>query len=170
MILTKYTIAWEKLPDANRKNMNQASVDSLKQFPADWPELEYLTSDGFVGRQNDLLDNGLPLQAIVTNQYSSILAALVAPLSRGNVTIASADSADLPLVNPNWLSHPTDQQVAVEGYKRAREFFSATSIKPVLIGEEVFPGSKVQSDDDILKTIQQSFNTVRSPLPHIEIC
>lgn len=52
--------------------------------------------------------------------YGTIFTALVAPLSRGNVTIKSSDTSDLPIINPNWLSHPADAEVAVAGFKRAR--------------------------------------------------
>lgn len=82
------------------------------------------------------------------------------PLSRGNVSISSADTAVQPLINPNWLTHPTDQQVAVAAYKRARQAFATPVMREVLIGPEAYPGADVQSDEEILTTIKLSFNTV----------
>lgn len=84
----------------------------------------------------------------------------VAPLSRGNVSISSSDTADQPLINPNLLTHPTNQQVAIAAYKRAREVFSAPVMQEVIIGPEVFPGPSVQTDEEILNIIRMSFNTV----------
>ena len=86
--------------------------------------------------------------------------ALVAPYSRGNVTINSANAADPPIINPNWLSDPRDQATVIAGYKRARQIFNTRAMAPVLIGKEYFPGAAVQSDAQILEVIRQSFTTV----------
>ena len=86
--------------------------------------------------------------------------ALVAPLSRGNVTINSSDTNVLPLVNPNWLSSLTDQEVAVAAFKRAREFAATPAMQKTIIGEEAFPGPQVESDEGLLELIKESFNTV----------
>lgn len=86
--------------------------------------------------------------------------ALVAPYSRGNVTINSADAARPPVINPNWLTDPRDQATVVAGYKRARQIFNTRAMAPILIGNEYFPGAAVQSDAQILEVIRQSFTTV----------
>lgn len=65
-----------------------------------------------------------------------------------------------PLIDPNWLSDPRDQEVAVAGYKRAREFFQTRAMKAVTIGDEYSPGAKVSNDADILKQIKTDFDTV----------
>jgi hypothetical protein len=69
--------------------------------------------------------------------------------------------ADQPIINPNWLTHPTDQVVAVAAYKRVREMW-ATSVmqEGVVLGPEYFPGLNVSSDAEILTLIRESFNTV----------
>ena len=93
--------------------------------------------------------------------YASTLIALVAPLSRGTIDISSADTADPPIINPNWLTHPADQAVAVAGYKRARQLLSTNAMKPILIGPEFFPGTDaVHTDAQILDIIRRSFGTV----------
>lgn len=83
---------------------------------------------------------------------------LLTPLSRGNITLASADMSDAPLINPNWLTHPTDQQVAVAAFKRGRQFFNTTAIEPILIGEELLPGPQDlpfnSTDAEILTYLQ----------------
>ncbi len=85
----------------------------------------------------------------------------MAPFSRGNVTIASSDTADNPIISPNWLLDPRDQEIAVAGFKRARQVFETDSIrKTVNGGAEFFPGAKVKSDADILKVIMQTASTI----------
>ena len=87
---------------------------------------------------------------------------LVAPLSSGTITISSAKMKGPPIIDSNWLIHPTDQAVAVTGYKRARAFFESSAMKPVLIGGECFPeaSASVTSDEDILAFIGKSFGAV----------
>lgn len=93
--------------------------------------------------------------------YATVSVALVAPLSRGTVDITSADATDPPLIDPQWLTHPTDQAVAVAGYKRVRQLFHTTAMQPVLLGNEYFPGEdKVRTDAQILALIRKSFSTV----------
>lgn len=85
---------------------------------------------------------------------------MVSPTSRGNVTIRSADTADLPVINPNWLATDTDQKVAVAAYKRIRAAFQSNAMAPVIIGLEYFPGPSVQTDADILEIIRNTVMTI----------
>ena len=139
-------VAWEKLPPSSRANLSASALSDLASFPSDWPELEFIIGDA--SNPND------------TNSYSSVIGALVAPLSRGYVTITSNDTEDLPIFNPNWLSHPTDQAVAIQAFRRCRAVFNTSAIQPVLIGEEFVPGATVQTDEEILAFIQKSATTV----------
>lgn len=92
--------------------------------------------------------------------YAATLPALVAPFSRGNVTIQSANTADNPIVNPNWLTDPRDQEVAVAAFKRARQIMQTPSITPIIIGEEASPGINVTTDAEILAAIQNGSSTI----------
>ena len=139
-------VAWEKLPASYRANLSTTAQADLSTFPSDWPELEFI-----IGDANNPLDD---------NNYASCIGAIVAPLSRGNVTINSTDTAEIAIFNPCWLCHPTDQEVAVQSLKRCRDMFAATAIQPVLIGPEFLPGSKVQTDEEILAYIQETAGTV----------
>lgn len=139
---------FEKLPD--RSSLSASTNASLAFFPSDWPEAGYLPIDAYTGYasqpSSETLSDGF--------NYASIAAVLLAPLSRGNVTIRSADTADLAVVSPNWLSHPADVQVAIAAFKRARQIFA--NMADITIGPEKLPGPAVQSDADILAFIQQS--------------
>ncbi|KAI9751373.1 MAG: hypothetical protein M4579_006096 [Chaenotheca gracillima] len=150
-------LAYEKLPRQSRKALPRSALRDLNTFPRDWPEIEYLTLASYLGAQDNYI-TGQPRDAY---QYASLAAALVAPLSRGTVDISSNDTADPPLIDPAWLTHPTDQAVAIASYKRLREFFNTDALQDVLIGPEYFPGEeKVQTDAEILDIVKKSFNTV----------
>lgn len=95
-----------------------------------------------------------------SNQYGTLAVAIIAPMSRGNVSISSADMAVQPLINPNWLTTKTDVEVAIAACKRAREVFATPEMRRVIIGEEIYPGSQYQTDEQILDIIRASFNTV----------
>ena len=166
-------LAFEKLPQPLRGNLSAAAQQDLTQFPDDWPEIEYLPVSGYFGYNYDLTTDA-PQDAY---QYSTIASALVAPLSRGNVSISSTDTngisaakavltdanvccLDPPVINPNWLTHPTDVEVAIGAFKRARDIYTAPALQEITIGPEYFPGPQVQTDDDILTLIRKAANTV----------
>jgi choline dehydrogenase len=98
----------------------------------------------------------LAVPGVLGHNYAVIFADLVAPLSRGNVTIISADTSALPVYNPNYLSSHTDQEVAVQIFRRARELLNSPAFASILIGEEIFPGIAVQTDAEILATLKVS--------------
>ncbi|PBP17670.1 GMC oxidoreductase [Diplocarpon rosae] len=149
-------LGWEKVPDALRNGFTPAIKADLASFPEDWPEIEYLSAPGYVGDFGSLPFN----QPKDGYQYATILAAIVAPLSRGTVTLASANADDLPIIDPKWLTSPTDQAVAIAAYKRLRAAFASNAMAGVLIGGEYFPGPAVQTDAQILDTIQKTVQTV----------
>lgn len=92
--------------------------------------------------------------------YASILGVLIAPRSRGTVTLESTDTRDLPIINPNWLGDPADQEVAISIFKRIREAFTSKAMSPIVLGEEYYPGNHVQSDSDILEYIKNNVMTL----------
>jgi choline dehydrogenase len=96
------------------------------------------------------------------SNYAAVVAALVAPLSRGTVSIASNDTSDAPLIDPRWLTHPTDQAVAIAAQRRLRQLFATKAMKGVVVGERVYPApSKVEETDaQLLSEVRAGFNTV----------
>ncbi|RMY33738.1 hypothetical protein D0866_05714 [Hortaea werneckii] len=149
-------LGWEKVPDSLRSSLPFSAQDDLNSFPDDWPEIEYLSAPGYIGNFTSLTGT----QPKDGYQYGSVLATLVKPLSRGNVTIKSTDTSDKPLMNPK-LAHPTDQQVAIAAYKRARQVFHTTFMEPALVEKDkYFPGFDVQSDEDLLNVIRGFVMTV----------
>lgn len=121
--------------------------------------MQYISAAGYMGNFSDLvLDQ--PWDGF---QYASMIGVLVSPTSRGNVTIQSTDTSDLPLINPNWLSTEADQEVAIAMLKRMRQAFQSKAMAPVVIDEEYYPGNQVSSDEQILEFIRSHVMTIFHP-------
>lgn len=144
-------IGWEKVPESMR-----AGLGDLDSYPADWPEVEYVSGAGYIGN----LATPVASQPKDGYNYASILGLLVAPQSRGNVTLKSADANILPRISTAYLQSPTDQKVAVAAYKRMRQVFQTNTVKGILIGDEYYPGKQVETDEQILDLIKGSLQTV----------
>lgn len=87
-------LAFEKLPASSRKTLSDATQKVLKDFPSDWPEVEYLAVNGYLGYQNNYQRDN-PTDGF---NYFTVAIANLAPLSRGTITIKSADMADPPVI------------------------------------------------------------------------
>ena len=151
-ILTSPTgsLAWEKIPPAYRTGFSQSTNASLSKFPGDWPEIEYLVFDVYLGYSLDYA-NADPKDGY---NYGTQANALVAPVSRGTVTINSSDTADAPIINPNWLTDPADIEVAIPAFKHSRHVWE--NLRNITIGPEYFPRPVVQTDEQILQFIRES--------------
>ena len=126
-------------------------------FPADWPELEWLPISAYLGYQTNRQTED-PRDGY---NYATINPGLIAPLSRGNVSIASDSMSDPPVLNPNWLTDPTDQELAILSFRRSRQVWSYLESQNITVGsEEYLPGLNVTSDADILSYISKSFMTI----------
>lgn len=94
--------------------------------------------------------------------YATLLATLTAPQSRGNVSIASPNMSDAPLINPNLFTEQSDVDVMIAAFKRARQALASKAMAPVLIGQEIIPGPSVDTDEQILAYLKEALN----PLYH----
>jgi choline dehydrogenase len=61
------------------------------------------------------------------NSYS-IIPGIVKPRSRGSLSLASADPAVPPLLDPNYLAEPADLQCLLRGIEMAREIGTAPAV------------------------------------------
>ncbi|KZL80417.1 fad nad -binding protein [Colletotrichum incanum] len=143
-------IGGEKIPDELRKGFANETVEYLSTYPADWPEVLY-----------DVYPGGVT-EATAGDNYATLQATLVVPHSRGTVKIQSAKMSDAPIINPNWLTENSDMDVLVAGFKRVRQALETSAMAPVLIGQELFPGSTIKSDEEIRTYIAQA----SSPIYH----
>lgn len=137
------TVAWYKIPEAVRAQMSPNARAALEALPSDWPEVEF-----------NIASSETALSVNATNKVmASVGVLLIAASSRGNLTIRSASNLDAPVINPNWLRDPIDQEVAVQGYKVARQ--ALQSLDPsIRVGSEMFPGTNVTSDAQVLEAVK----------------
>ena len=65
------------------------------------------------------------------------------------------------MIDPNWLSDPVDQKVAVIAFKQARSFFNTSAMRKVRTSNtEYSPGLSVSSDAAILDWYRKNLLTV----------
>jgi choline dehydrogenase len=61
------------------------------------------------------------------------------PASRGEITLRSADPAEPPVIEPRYLSEPSDLEALVDGVERMRHVTSQPALAEV-ISKELRPG------------------------------
>ncbi|KAK0635855.1 GMC oxidoreductase [Bombardia bombarda] len=149
-------LAWEKLPNATRSSFSKDSLAKLAKLPADWPEVEYLAFSAYVGNL-DTLNTQDPRDG--TN-YAAFAAVLVAPQSRGTVMIKSPDASVAPVIDPQFLVDKADIDVAVGSFKRMRDMWNNSALKPIKLGTEKFPGAQIKTDAQILNALKGNFQTI----------
>ena len=84
------------------------------------------------------------------------------PESRGSLRIKSGDPAVPPAIRINYLATETDRTAFVEGIKVLRKILAAPALKPFVV-DEVEPGPKIASDEEILIFCRQRGTTVYHP-------
>jgi len=147
-------IAFERLVDSVPELMSNTTVHDLNaEYPSDWPDVEYLSQDSWSGLPNVNLQ-----QPTDNSNYAQLIAAMLSPFSRGNLTISSADASVPPVINPNWLTDSRDKDQAIAAFKRMRQIW--TKMSEVTIGDEYMPGPEVQSDEAIWQWIQKDAITI----------
>ncbi|WP_018386992.1 GMC family oxidoreductase [Ancylobacter sp. FA202] len=71
------------------------------------------------------------------------------PTSRGEVTLASADSAAAPLIQPNYLATEEDRRVAADSLRVGRRIVSQPALAP-FAPDEFLPGKAVDDSEAAL--------------------
>ncbi|KAL2820124.1 glucose-methanol-choline oxidoreductase [Aspergillus granulosus] len=77
-------------------------------------------------------------------------------LSRGSVVIASKNPRDLPVIDPNFLSHPFDKRIAIETVRMALKIAQAAAYRGIIRrmvhgpNIDVFSAPALAISDDIL--------------------
>jgi choline dehydrogenase len=84
------------------------------------------------------------------------------PESRGSLRISSADPTAPPEIRINYLSTEADRAANVEGLKVLRRILQAPALKPYVV-EEVDPGRKVSSDQELLNYCRARGSTIYHP-------
>ncbi len=143
---------WEKLPDPFRSRLSASSRAALQQnFPADWPEIEYLPVSGYFGYQEKA--NNDPRDGY---SYAQLNAAIVSALSRGTVSIQGREMTTPPLIDPNWLINKADVELAIQSFRRLRQMWKILADQELTIGDEYLPSANVTTDAQIIDFISRS--------------
>ena len=84
------------------------------------------------------------------------------PESRGSLRIASADPSAPPEIRINYLSTEVDRAANVEGLKILRKILRAPALSSYVV-EEVDPGAKVSTDEELLDYCRRRGSTIYHP-------
>ena len=133
---------------------SQLGVFTKSDAALDTPDLQYhvqpLSLDAF----------GQPL-----HDFPAITASVcnLRPQSRGSVTIRSADPADEPMIQPNYLSTPGDRMVAANSLRLTRRIMAQAPLAP-FTPQEYLPGVEFNSDDDLANKAGDIGTTIFHPV------
>ncbi|KAL5046344.1 hypothetical protein BDW71DRAFT_214632 [Aspergillus fruticulosus] len=124
---------------------SDAFLDSInatfhKNLPRDRPILfyQYTTSAMAPNPQNKNVISG----------YVS----LIQPEGHGYIRLASADYRDAPLIFANYWNTDADLALELYGYKKLRRAMASDILAPI-VQDELFPGSEVQTDEDLTQAM-----------------
>jgi choline dehydrogenase-like flavoprotein len=107
-----------------------------------------------------LVDHGR--KTVLGHGYSCHVC-LLRPLSRGSLTLASADPAAAPRIDPNFLAERDDVDRLVRGFKLMRRIMQQPALAQH--GAEEFPAvAAAQSDAQIEQYIRNNADTVYHPV------
>ena len=88
---------------------------------------------------------------------------LMHPDSTGEVLLSSNNPVDKPLINPNFLSEGSDQKAFILAIQALREVVSQSAFDGFR-GNELVPGSQIETDDALLQSIRQHLTTGHHPV------
>ncbi|KAI0057917.1 alcohol oxidase [Artomyces pyxidatus] len=97
-----------------------------------------------------------------TGRFFTIATAVVSPSARGSITLASADSFDLPIVNPNLLDNAVDVAIMREAIRAARRFAAAPAWAGYITGE-YSDLAAAQTDAEIDAYVRNGSRTIFHP-------
>lgn len=93
----------------------------------------------------------------------SVGAALLRPVSRGRITLDRRNPFGKPNIDARYFRSPHDLQLLRKGLTAARRLARASALNPYR-GEEIWPGSAVQTESALEEFIRNSFQTLYHPV------
>lgn len=85
------------------------------------------------------------------------------PMSRGTIRLKSADPTEHPRIDPNYLDHPVDCEVAIAGLRWGRRIGEQQALAE-LIAHEMEPGPGLQTDEQLLEFARGYGGTLYHPV------
>ncbi len=83
--------------------------------------------------------------------------------STGSIHIKSADPAEPPAINFNFLSSALDREGLLFAMRKGRELMAASPMAEIT-GEEIAPGAACQTDDELLEWVRNNAETTYHPV------
>ena len=83
--------------------------------------------------------------------------------STGSIHITSSDPQVPPAIRFNFLSTEHDRAGLLAAIRKGRELMATSPMKEIT-GEEIAPGAKVQTDDEILDWVRRTAETTYHPV------
>ncbi|MCJ1383836.1 hypothetical protein MMC17_006950 [Xylographa soralifera] len=130
--------------------------NASSQNPTDYllPGLDSTVIAGFVAQKQSLIARlGTTTSAayeIINNNAGSLTVSVMHPLSRGVCYINSPDPFEPPVIDPRWLSNPTDRSVLIEALIFNRQILAAPSMQLLQAAQFVPP---VDADIDAINQV-----------------
>jgi choline dehydrogenase-like flavoprotein len=89
----------------------------------------------------------------------------VRPTSRGTLTLASADPAAAPKIDPNYLATPEDQRIAADSIRITRRIVAQPALRRYS-PDEYLPGPQIRDDDEaaLVKAAGDCGSTIFHPV------
>ncbi|MCJ1319017.1 hypothetical protein MMC15_004349 [Xylographa vitiligo] len=137
-------------------NADAILSNASSQSPTDYllPGLDSTVIAGFEAQMQSLINRlGTTTSAayeIINNNAGSLTVSVMHPLSRGICYINSPDPFEPPVIDPRWLSNPTDRSVLIEALKFNRQILAAPSMQLLQAAQFVPP---VDADEDALNQV-----------------
>jgi choline dehydrogenase len=85
------------------------------------------------------------------------------PVSRGRLQIRSADPLDSPRIETRYLSEALDRNTLAAGIEMLREIYRQPAFRD-LIDDEVLPGTRRNTRDDLIRFAREAGGTVFHPV------
>jgi choline dehydrogenase len=93
----------------------------------------------------------------------TVMAHQLRPESKGSIHVKSADPGKQPAINFNFLAERIDRDVLLASMRTVRRLMEAPALA-WLEPEEMAPGSKLQSDDELLDFVSRNAETTYHPV------
>ncbi|TBU49102.1 alcohol oxidase [Dichomitus squalens] len=107
---------------------------------------------------------GLPIKMEPGKRYSSMLCAVMNPLSRGSVHITSSEPTAPPAIDPNCFSNALDLEMLLAVLKFAREVYETSPIRQHVVRRIMPTVEDYRTDDTLKEYIKNGLGCVYHPV------
>lgn len=107
--------------------------------------------------------HALNLWPLLKTYAYSVMIYDLRPLSRGRITLRSANPAEDPVIDPNYGAHQRDIDRLVKGIRVVRHIVKQAALAP-LNRSELAPGERLQSDTELAQWVRATAETAYHPV------